>query len=152
MVAGSALTAAGFAWFAMLTPTTSWLAGILGPGIAVSLGMGLVFPAVTTAATSGVDASNSGLVSGLVTTSRQVGGAIGLSVLSTLAVAHSSTVLATGAPEAVAATAGTTRAFAVAAGVVLLAAVAALAVPARRTPGEPERPPVAPDRAAAGST
>jgi EmrB/QacA subfamily drug resistance transporter len=152
MVAGSALTAAGFAWFALLTPTTSWLAGILGPGIAVSLGMGLVFPAVTTAATSGVDASNSGLVSGLVTTSRQVGGAIGLSVLSTLAVAHSSTVLATGAPEAVAATAGTTRAFAVAAGVVVLAAVAALAVPSRRAPDRPQSAPAVPDRAAAGST
>jgi len=138
LVGGAALTAAGFAWFALLTPTTSWVAGILGPGIAVSLGMGLVFPAVTTAATTGVDGGLAGLVSGLVTTSRQIGGAVGLSVLSTLAVAQAATVGATGAPDAVAATAGTTAAFTVAAVVVGLAALVALLVPAPRRAGTPE--------------
>ena len=106
IVAGATLTAAGFAWFSLLTPTTSWAAGILGPGIAVSLGMGIVFPAVTTAATSGVDGSLAGLVSGLVTTSRQIGGAVGLSVLSTLAAAHTATLTAEGAPAPVASTVG----------------------------------------------
>ncbi|GAA4779056.1 MFS transporter [Actinomycetospora chlora] len=135
IVGGGTLTAAGFAWFAFLTPTTSWAAGILGPGIAVSLGMGIVFPAVTTAATSGVGPELSGLVSGLVTTSRQIGGAIGLSVLSTLAAAHTAALLAEGATAPVAQTAGTTRAFAVAAVVVAAAALVALLVPAPRTAG-----------------
>jgi EmrB/QacA subfamily drug resistance transporter len=141
LVGGGTLTAAGFVWFAFLTPTTTWAAGILGPGIAVSLGMGIVFPAVTTAATSGVDAGLSGLVSGLVTTSRQIGGAVGLSVLSTLAAAHAEGVAAGGATAPVAATAGTTRAFAVAAVVVAASALVALLVPApERTPArEPER-------------
>jgi MFS family permease len=136
LVAGSLLTAAGFVWFATLTPQTSWLAGVLGPGIAVSLGMGLVFPAVTTAATNGVPDERAGLVSGLVTTSRQVGGAIGLAVLSTLATARTSTLTAAGVPAPEALTAGTTRAFAVAAVVVAVGAVLALLVPAP-SPAEP---------------
>jgi EmrB/QacA subfamily drug resistance transporter len=130
LVGGGALTAAGFAWFAFLTPTTSWVAGVLGPGIAVSLGMGLVFPAVTTAATNGVDGGLAGLVSGLVTTSRQIGGAVGLSVLSTLAATRAATLGAEGAPAPVASTAGTTTAFTVAAVVVAVAALLALLVPA----------------------
>ncbi|PVZ08442.1 DHA2 family efflux MFS transporter permease subunit [Actinomycetospora cinnamomea] len=138
LVGGAALTAAGFAWFAFLTPTTSWVAGVLGPGIAVSLGMGLVFPAVTTAATSGVDGGLAGLVSGLVTTSRQIGGAIGLSVLSTLAVARATSVGASGAPAPAASTAGTTAAFTVAAVVVGVAALVALLVPAPARRGSPE--------------
>jgi MFS family permease len=138
IVAGATLTAAGFAWFSLLTPTTSWAAGILGPGIAVSLGMGIVFPAVTTAATSGVDGGLAGLVSGLVTTSRQIGGAVGLSVLSTLAAAHTATLIAEGAPAPVASTSGTTAAFTVAAVVVAIAALVALLVPAPQRTGTPE--------------
>ena len=141
IVAGGALTAAGFAWFSFLTPTTSWTAGILGPGIAVSLGMGIVFPAVTTAATNGVEPGLSGLVSGLVTTSRQIGGAVGLAVLATLAAAHTATLSAEGAPAPVAATAGTTLAFTVAAVVVAVAALVALLIPApqRERASEPAR-------------
>ena len=138
LVGGATLTAAGFAWFAFLTPTTSWAAGILGPGIAVSLGMGIVFPAVTTAATTGVGPGLAGLVSGLVTTSRQIGGAIGLSVLATLAASHTAGLAAAGAAAPVAQTAGTTRAFAVAAVVVAVSALVALLVPAPRPAAAPE--------------
>ena len=138
LVVGGTLNAAGFAWFAFLTPTTSWAAGVLGPGIAVALGMGLVFPAVTTAATNGVDGGLAGLVSGLVTTSRQIGGAVGLSVLSTLAAAHTAALVAGGAAAPAAQTAGTTRAFAVSAVVVAAAVVVALFVPAPRRAGDQE--------------
>ncbi|MFC5142668.1 MFS transporter [Actinomycetospora rhizophila] len=142
LVGGGILTTAGYVWFAFLTPTTSWAAGILGPGIAVTLGIGLVFPAVTTAATSGVDGGLAGLVSGLVTTSRQIGGAVGLSVLSTLAAAHTASLVAAGAATPVAQTAGTTRAFAVSAVVVAAAVVVALFVPAPRRAEEQEPAPV----------
>lgn len=138
LVAGGTLTAAGFAWFAFLTPTTSWAAGVLGPGVAVTLGIGLVFPAVTTAATTGVDGGLAGLVSGLVTTSRQIGGALGLSVLSTLAAAHTAALAAAGVAAPVAQTAGTTRAFAVSAVVVGVAVVVALRVPAPRRADDQE--------------
>lgn len=138
LVAGGTLTAAGFAWFAFLTPTTSWAAGVLGPGVAVTLGIGLVFPAVTTAATTGVDGGLAGLVSGLVTTSRQIGGALGLSVLSTLTAAHTAALAAAGVAAPVAQTAGTTRAFAVSAVVVGVAVVVALRVPAPRRADDQE--------------
>ncbi|GLZ54474.1 MFS transporter [Actinomycetospora sp. NBRC 106378] len=129
LVGGAFLTAAGFAWFALLTPESTWVGGVLGPGIAVGLGMGVALTPLAGAATSGVDRTRAGLASGLLNTSRQVGGAIGLAVLSTLATARADGLLAVGASPAAAATAGTTRAFAVAAVVVAVAGLVALLLP-----------------------
>jgi EmrB/QacA subfamily drug resistance transporter len=68
--------------------------GDLLPGIAlVSVGMGLTFVPVTLIATSGVDAGDAGLASGLLNTSQQVGGALGLAILSTLATDRTDGVL-----------------------------------------------------------
>lgn len=132
LVAGSGLTAAGFAWFATLEADASWATGVLGPGVAVALGMGLAFPALATAATNGVPPDRAGLASGLLNTSRQVGGSIGIAVLATVASARAASTTATGAPAAVALTAGTASAFAVAAGASVLAAVVALLLPRER--------------------
>ena len=69
-------------------------AGDLLPGlVAISIGMGLTFVPVTLIATSGVDAGDAGLASGLLNTSQQVGGALGLAILSTLATARTSSVI-----------------------------------------------------------
>ena len=135
LVGGCAATAAGFGWFATLAPTDSWAVGVLGPGVVVSLGMGLTFTPLAAAATSGVDGSRAGLVSGLLTTSRQTGGAIGLSVLATLATAHTTALIGAGVASPVALTAGTTRAFTVAAVVVAASALVALTVPNPRRDG-----------------
>lgn len=137
LVAGATMTAAGFAWFATLDATSSWVGGVLGPGILVALGMGLSFTPLASSATSGVDPGRAGLVSGLLNTSRQVGGAIGLAVLATLATATTATARAGGAPEAVALTAGTTRAFAVAAIATAVAALVALLLPRQRQTPQP---------------
>ncbi|MEJ2867654.1 MFS transporter [Actinomycetospora sp. OC33-EN08] len=126
---GAFLTAAGFAWFALLTPTSSWVGGVLGPGVAVGLGMGVALTPLAGAATSGVDRTLAGLASGLLNTSRQVGGAIGLAVLTTLATARAAALTADGASAAAASTAGTTRAFAVAAVVVAVAGCVSLLLP-----------------------
>ncbi len=134
LVGGATLTAAGFAWFATLSPSDGWVGGVLGPGIAVSIGMGLTFTPLASLATSGVDASRAGLVSGLLTTSRQTGGAIGLSVLATLATAHTATLIQEGVATPAALTAGTTRAFTVAAIVVGVSALVALTLPGRPRP------------------
>ena len=140
LVGGCSITAVGLAWFATLAPDDSWAGGILGPGVVVSLGMGLTFAPLAAAATSGVDASRAGLVSGLLTTSRQTGGAIGLSVLATLATAHTAALLGSGAPGPAALTAGTARAFTVAAVMVAASALVALTMPHPRDgPGPADR-------------
>jgi EmrB/QacA subfamily drug resistance transporter len=77
--------------------------GDLLPGlILISIGMGLTFVPVTLIATSGIDHDNAGLASGLLNTSQQVGGALGLAILSTLAADRTTTALSgvSGTPSA----------------------------------------------------
>jgi EmrB/QacA subfamily drug resistance transporter len=82
---GAFLGAAGLLLFLRLTPDSSYLTDLL-PGILLtSVGMGLVFVPVTLIATSGVPVDDAGLASGLFNTSQQIGGALGLALLSTLA-------------------------------------------------------------------
>ncbi len=76
--------------FLRLEPGGSYLTDLL-PGILLaSIGMGLVFVPVTLIATSGLPPSDAGLASGIFNTSQQVGGALGLAVLSTLATSATS--------------------------------------------------------------
>ncbi len=100
-VIGAALGAVGLLTFLRLTPDSSYVTDLL-PGIMlVSIGMGLVFVPITLIATSGVPVDDAGLASGLFNTSQQIGGALGLAVLSTLATNRTSDVLSSlrGAPS-----------------------------------------------------
>ena len=82
---GAALGAVGLLLFLRLTPESSYLTDLL-PGIMLaSIGMGLVFVPITLIATSGIPNDDAGLASGLFNTSQQIGGALGLALLSTLA-------------------------------------------------------------------
>jgi predicted MFS family arabinose efflux permease len=82
---GAALGAVGLLLFLRLTPDSSYVTDLL-PGILLtSVGMGLVFVPITLIATSGVPADDAGLASGLFNTAQQIGGALGLALLSTLA-------------------------------------------------------------------
>jgi len=81
---GLTLGIAGLLLFLRLTPDGSYLPDLL-PGIMLtSIGMGLTFVPITLIATSGIPAGDAGLASGLFNTSQQIGGAVGLAVLSTL--------------------------------------------------------------------
>jgi len=83
-VIGSMLAAAGLLLFLRLTPESTYVADLL-PGIVLtSIGMGLVFVPITLIATSGVPADDAGLASGLFNTAQQIGGAVGLALLTTL--------------------------------------------------------------------
>ncbi|MEV8506315.1 MFS transporter [Actinoplanes sp. NPDC051475] len=129
--------AAGMVWLARISADGSYLADVLGPSILVGLGLSTAFVQLTGLAVDGVPPPDAGLADGLVNTTRQVGGAIGLAALATLA--GSVTAHASGhqpPPEAL--TAGYRAAFAVSAAV--LAATALLALPlTRTTPRLPDR-------------
>jgi len=100
----------------------------------VSLGIGGVFVATTTAANAGVPADKAGLAAALVNASQQVGGALGLAIFSAIATSRTNHLLASGMPAGRALTSGFHRAL-LAAGVFLLAA-AIVALRTRNVRGE----------------
>ncbi|MEU5770380.1 MFS transporter [Streptomyces asoensis] len=84
MVAGSALVALGLTWQAFINPDSSYLGGVLGPMVVFGFGMGLNFVTVTVTAVSGVAPHEAGAASGLLNATQQVGGSLGLSILTTV--------------------------------------------------------------------
>jgi EmrB/QacA subfamily drug resistance transporter len=96
---GAALGALGLLLFLRLTPDSSYVADLL-PGIMLtSIGMGLVFVPITLIATSGVPVDDAGLASGLFNTAQQIGGALGLALLTTLATNRTEDELASYGPQ-----------------------------------------------------
>ncbi|MFD7861782.1 MFS transporter [Streptomyces sp. NPDC059783] len=85
---GTAVAAAGFGWQSTMTADGSYLTSICLPGILMMAGTGLAATPLAALATSGAAPGEAGLVSGLVNTSRTMGGALGLAVLSTVAAAR----------------------------------------------------------------
>ena len=82
---GMACIAAGLLWFTQIDVHGSFLADILGPSLLAALGLGFAFVPVTIAAVSGIEDREQGLASGLINTSQQVGGALGLAILAAVA-------------------------------------------------------------------
>jgi EmrB/QacA subfamily drug resistance transporter len=121
---GMGLAAAGMLLYARLPTHGSYVGDVLAPSLLVALGIGLSFVPVTIAAVAGVAPQQAGLASGLINTSRQVGGSLGLAVLATVATSRTN-ALGTG-PDAV--VAGFHRAFEVGAGFAALASLAAAAL------------------------
>ncbi|HXJ62265.1 MAG TPA: MFS transporter [Actinomycetota bacterium] len=136
LVLGGTLAALGLAWYTQISPHGTYVGDLLFPGLLVTLGLGLCFMPVTMAATTGVDPRDAGLASGLVNTTRQVGGSIGLAALATISTAVITAQLAAGEAPKVAATAGYARAFAVGAVICVVAAAAGFLVPSMRRPRE----------------
>jgi EmrB/QacA subfamily drug resistance transporter len=95
LIAGMMLIAVGLVWFAQVPTHGSFAGNILGPSLVVALGLGFSFVPVTIAAVAGVPNEEAGLASGLINTSQQIGGALGLAVLATVANSRTSDVLAT---------------------------------------------------------
>ena len=89
-VAGMVLTILGLLLFARMPVDGSYAADVLPGMILASLGMGAIFMPLTLVATTGLDNEDQGLASGLFNTSQQVGGALGLAILSTIAASHTS--------------------------------------------------------------
>jgi EmrB/QacA subfamily drug resistance transporter len=120
LLVGLTLIVAGLAYFARAPADGDYLLDVLPVMLALGVGAGLSFPALMTLAMSGVTPSESGLASGLVNTSLQVGGAIGLAVLATLSATRTDALLAAGEGTAEALTGGYHLAFVVGGGLVAL--------------------------------
>jgi EmrB/QacA subfamily drug resistance transporter len=141
LVIGLVLSAAGFAWLTQLTATTGYVDGVLGGTLLISYGIGLSFAPLATAGTAGVPWTQAGLASGVLNTSRQVGGSIGLAALATIATDRTTSLYGgpipsglgdSGAPSATlsdALTSGYVHAFAAAAVIAGIAAIVATRIP-----------------------
>ena len=111
---GIALGIAGLLYFARLPTHGHYLTDIFPTIAVVSIGMGLTFVPCTLLATTNVAAEDAGLASGLLNTSQQVGGALGLAILSTLAASRTSRLLNHGLSSVAARASAQTRGYHVA--------------------------------------
>jgi MFS family permease len=140
MVAGFVFVAGGLAWFAQVSPSGTYVGDVLFPSLLAAVGLGLVFVPLTIAAVAGVSPEESGLASGLINTSQQVGGALGLAILATIANSTTQDAMqaAGGNPKALPAalTDGFSDAFTVGAGFAILGAVLTMILISSRTSRE----------------
>ncbi len=136
LILGLLLIAAGLLWFSQV-PTTggSFAADVLGPSILAAFGLGFAFVSVTIAAVTGTRPEEAGLASGLINTTQQIGGALGLAILATIANSRTQSVLHGGVhSSAVALTKGFDRAFLIGAGFAIAGAIlAALLISSRES-------------------
>jgi EmrB/QacA subfamily drug resistance transporter len=126
LITGMLAQTAGMLLFSRVSADGSFVSDVLLAGIVTAGGMGAAFVPVTIAAVSGVDSSEAGLASGLVNTSRLLGGALGLAVLATLATERTASLAHDGVAAAPALTEGFRRAFEVGAGFSLAGALVAI--------------------------
>ncbi|TFE25537.1 DHA2 family efflux MFS transporter permease subunit [Cohnella luojiensis] len=106
LAASLMLFAIGLVWLSFAPSDATFAAHLLGPTMIVGVGLGGAFVAGTELAVHGVNGSEAGLASGLVNTSQQIGGAIGLAVLATLAASRTNGLLSLGNSNAEALTGG----------------------------------------------
>ena len=136
MVAGLLFVAAGMVCFAVAPVHARYAEDVLPAAVPIGIGAGLCFPPTMTLAMTGVRPSDAGLASGLVNTTAQVGGAIGLSILTTVSTGRSTALREAGSGALDALTGGYHAAFWIATGLIVAALAIALTVlrPARTAP------------------
>ena len=140
LTAGMLLATAGLGLLTDVAADGSYASLVLPGGLLAAIGLGTSMVPATIAAVQGVERSQSGLASGMINTSRLIGGAVGLAALTTLATSHASSEIASGTAPLVAQADGYQIAFAAGAGLCLLGALAAAVMlrPSRAEPlGEP---------------
>lgn len=135
---GLLLAAVGMYWFSTLTVGTSYAAHVMPALFLTSFGLGLSFVPMTLTAVHDVADDRAGVAAALVNTAQQIGAALGLTVLTTIALAAADERLSGAAPAAEAMTHGYTTAFLAGAGALLIAAVVAVATITTRRTQRPE--------------
>jgi EmrB/QacA subfamily drug resistance transporter len=151
LVVGLVGFAAAQVMFIRLPVAGSFTTNLLPAFVLVAVALGLAFVADFIASATGVSPADAGLASGLINTSQQIGGAVGLAVTTTIAASRTAALLRAGDPAAVALTDGFHDAFAVTAGLAIAAAAVA-AVFIRRTEPDARAASPAPSQAPAGAS
>src|SRR5438067_10158305 len=136
LVAGLLISTTGFVLLTRVSGHGDYASHVLPSMVALGVGLGLSFVPITIAATTGVAAGDSGLASGLLNTTQQVGGSLGLAILSSVSTSRITSAVHGGSPPLEALTHGFKGAFIVAAALCAVGVVVALALLPRR-PREP---------------
>jgi EmrB/QacA subfamily drug resistance transporter len=122
LIGGLVLVAVGLFWFSRISPTGSYLSDVLGPSILAGCGLGFTFVPVTIAAVTGTSGPQAGIASGLINTSQQIGGALGVAILVSVSTSRIADFgKAAGTHQAL--VAGYSRAFLIGCGFAVLAAL-----------------------------
>lgn len=132
LIGGGLIAAAGMAWMADISTHPAYLAHVLGPTVVTGLGISSILLSATISSTAGVEPRDAGSASGLLTTSRQLGGALGLAAL--VSVADFAARSGRGVDPGTAVVHGYRIAFLTSAGIMILAVLAALGLRRERVP------------------
>ena len=132
LVVGMTALSAGLLYFTQVSVGGTYLGDLLPGFLLISIGIGFSFVPISIAALAGVEPAEAGLASGLINTSQQIGGALGIAALTSIATSTTNTKLASGSGLQVALTDGFQTAFFGAAGVAILGILVALFVVRRR--------------------
>jgi MFS family permease len=143
LVVGMAALTAGLVYFTQVSVSGAYLGDLLPGFLLIGIGLGFSFVPISIAALAGVKPSEAGLASGLINTSQQIGGALGIAALSSIATSTTSGETSSGTTLNLALTDGFQTAFVAGAGVALVGVLVALFVVSRRDLEEeaPEAPP-----------
>src|SRR6476619_4616362 len=126
LVTGRAMLTTGLVFFTQVSADGTYVANLLPGFLIIALGMALCFVPISIAALAGVSKAEAGIASGLINTSQQIGGAVGIALLSTVASTRTENEFAAGAARPEALTSGFQLAFWVGAAIAIAGVVAAL--------------------------
>src|SRR5919106_1474139 len=126
LVAGMATLTAGLVYFTQVSVGGSYVGDLLPGFLLIGIGIGFSFVPISIAALAGIQASEAGLASGLINTSQQIGGALGIAALSTIATSQTESSVASGEALPFALVDGFTAAFVAGVGIAAVGLVAAL--------------------------
>jgi EmrB/QacA subfamily drug resistance transporter len=132
LVAGMATLTAGLVYFTQVSVGGSYVGDLLPGFLLIGFGIGFAFVPISIAALAGVQPAEAGLASGLINTSQQIGGALGIAALSTIASSRTDDALAGGSPLPVALVDGFTDAFIAGTVIAALGILASLTLIRRR--------------------
>jgi predicted MFS family arabinose efflux permease len=136
LMIGLGTAAVGLLWLSRVRAGDAYLLHVLGPEILIGLGFGLSFIPMTLSATAGVPVHEAGLASGLINTTRQIGGALGLAIMATVATTIVASHETAGHPTDAALTDGYRAAFVIAGFVMITGVLLSALLPKLKAPAE----------------